>query len=397
MLLLLWLAQVGAQVGAPAGSPCVPRSTDCALDLHCADPLGTGRGTCRRSCSEARPCAPHEICFGLIEERFGIDVGECWGDRCRPGHEAEACGGPATCVVAPPASLCGVAGPRGLGEACSQVLALLDVGKGEGCRPGLLCVAERCVEPCEIGRPCPSGSPCLTLDAPAQKGNDSQKMAPLPFGWCEAGCDPVAGTGCPSGQACVVHDVVDAGRRLTGQCEARPTPTLTTGAVCTPEGPACPPSDLCAFQDEHTLRCTTVCAANSGQGCPPHAVCAVANPDRGVGLCMGACDPLANTGCPAGRVCTTTLGHGRRADGSTGLAGECVAPDGLLPAGAPCPHTLGPTCQPGLICLPVSGDPVCTPICGTGRPPCPPGRACYPTADFFAPAETSLCLPEPSH
>lgn len=323
MLVSAWLCAIPLLAVGPQREPCRTLSNDCGPGRACVDPLGKGSGACFTSCraggKDQSGCRPGEACvpFGGGPDRTYGD-GVCRGDDCVPGDERRTCGGPATCVLTPPASTCGPPGGAGPGDAC---LGDPDVGE-RNCRAGLVCAEGRCATACGPTAGCPPGVECVDL---------SHVTGGRPFRYCDTSCDVLKQAGCPPGEACVATgDRADG--RLLGRCERRPGAVRRPGEACQRDFSSyhadCIPSALCG-RDGRETRCRPLCTTRGPAECPSHAVCT--DQDVRYGLthpsCAGECDPVSGAGCETGWTCVGGW-RGRNASGETASSGKCVRAGG---------------------------------------------------------------------
>jgi hypothetical protein len=176
----------------------------------------------------------------------------------------------------------------------------------------------------------------------------------------DAGCDPVAQTGCPGGEKCSL-----VGNDL--QCVLPGTGAAGDGCQAIIGGDSCAPGLICASAGGAST-CVQFCDRVCGEPCGPGARCNTRLGDSGEWGCgplPAACDLLAQDCAGAGEACYLL-------EPKTGTTG-CV-PAGSLPEGAAC--TTQDECGRGLVCLAsqAGGLTVCVPLCDTGATsPCPAG------------------------
>lgn len=159
-------------------------------------------------------------------------------------------------------------------------------------------------------------------------------------------CDPLADTGCPSGEHCRL-DAVGATLCLA------PTPVPDEGGCGTG---SCAPTEACV-RVEGYLACRALCdrAAGDDAACPGDARCGYALTDR-YGVCVPPCDPFPGDGpdpCPGGTcapvpdlpfpTCVAT--------GSARLGEACASR----------------RCARRLACLEAGEGAHCRPLCEPGR------------------------------
>jgi hypothetical protein len=182
------------------GLSCVPRDVGGEVVPRCV-PAGTGMDT---ACTSAADCAPGWECRS-----------ERCVELCCPGNGRTECSVAGTSCLGSPDGLSGwcvpsdcdlgAGGPCPAGEACylsdASSASCLEEGSGEvgepcvaqnDCRGGLGCGFDmRCRAYCGPGLPSCAGDERCT------------EATGFDFGLCQpSGCDPLSGTGCPSGQAC---------------------------------------------------------------------------------------------------------------------------------------------------------------------------------------------------
>lgn len=247
----------------------------------------------------------------------------------------------------------------------------------------------------------PVGESLTTADAPATTGGSSGPGPSTDGGGGGGGtteaatdggtgspfeCDPVAQTGCPSGQKCN-HYSMGGGLFLDGtKCVPLAEPPKQLDEACAPEGGYGSGLDDC----DAGLMCWQIGPANIGTcmtlcdsddlACPDGTTCG-----RLVGvdafLCLPVCDPLAQD-CIEGAECTI------------GERGFGCAPDKSGDEGQiydACKYAN--SCDPGLACAKPEAAPgckigdfdgCCVPFCEVGVTLCPDDLECLPV---FEPAD----------
>lgn len=182
-------------------------------------------------------------------------------------------------------------------------------------------------------------------------------------------CNPVDGSGCPSGEFCVLNFST-----ATGACRTLPD-QKAFGAPCDTVLQDCAPGLSCIFfQGEAEPICYQTCTASGSEcqnvpdmtqayGCAGPA--GVTNPEFGacVPLDPPACNPLTSP-CPMGQVCALN---------AAGNDLEC-ATEGTVPLDGDCSMM---NCARGGFCVPLmNGGRICAQPCDLAAPMCPAGRSC---------------------
>lgn len=183
-------------------------------------------------------------------------------------------------------------------------------------------------------------------------------------------CTPHSAAGCGPNQTCGVSCMV------TGEPQAvcMAAGTKQPGELCTGVGD-CAPGSQC-FEDKCGGNPVRVCRryCSNDNDCPTAGRCFTeiecSMPARatGVRICSQPCDPRndAKLGCAEGLRCFIYPGEVPDCD--------CVSAQRVGGDGATCVDSGG--CQPGLLCVTMSGSPVCRPICRLDAPTCEAGRTC---------------------
>lgn len=215
----------------------------------------------------------------------------------------QGCDATSTCTVVGGAAQCvalttAAAGSADVGEPCTGDAT---------CRPGLVCpmnqtsgigaevgrAERRCLRPCQLDplTSCGLGTRCMRLDQDAVGWAVPQ--LPSGLGICSEDCDPLADTGCPTHETCLVYRLADA---FPTYC-APTTPSGTDFVSCTGDY-ECAGHRMCEtppMSTDPTRVCRPLCdptAASSG--CPSGSHCVDGGPiDSGqrVGLCVRDASP----------------------------------------------------------------------------------------------------------
>jgi hypothetical protein len=194
-------------------------------------------------------------------------------------------------------------------------------------------------------------------------------------------CDPVAGTGCPSGQHCAISGATSLVVSCIDDGAGAP------GAACV--GPADCESGLHCISSRCLRLCCTrsddaTCRTGPGSSSSACGISLVAT-DGGVSFractATGICDWLTQQGCGSNQIClpSTPFGDGRCAPAGEGLLGQ------------PCVE--GNACVRGLFCAAPSGSPTsrrCALICDPRLMDCAGGRICRQVQGY--PGNFGACL-----
>lgn len=199
-------------------------------------------------------------------------------------------------------------------------------------------------------------------------GTPADAATPEPDAAADAGLPPceedpcklvLPQCGCPEGDACQ--------RTVRGEAirECVPPGDVESGGACT-QSVQCVIGHTCVGIGSRDGICSRYC--NTTAECVGGECVIFTAPSEGVGACTPSCDPVANTGCPAGYGCHLVFGA-RVEDDATVAISVCGpgAGDGL---GEACDQL----CAPGLICL---GDSLCYELCVVGdASTCSVGGSC---------------------
>ena len=397
------LCTVGEGCSCPADCPCPCGDGLCEPGETCDGcPADCGACACGDgACNGAETCAdcPDDCGYCLCGdgvcqtgETCGICPADCGGCVCGDG----ACAQGESCAECPDdcgACVCGD-GVCSLGETC--------VGCPADCH---LFGLSGCTGPCDpmASGQCPANHACAatsignvfvpalgmgnsvcgggcTVHADCGAGLCLRVQGLATPGLCRPACTPGAPPGpggCPADQLCAPH------------------PELPGAGVCVPAAPCDPAKAACiAGKPSACLRlshapelglCVEGCY-QTGPPCAEGATCVPRTDEQWhLGTCVGQpapCDPVAQTGCPAGQTCELVGGLS-----FSGFAAACTTHVGEAAEGAKCIQTL-PTCAPGLGCV----DKVCRRFCDPGAPSCPTGACIDVSASYYRPAgEVGAC------
>ncbi len=269
-------------------------------------------GGCEARVSLGTPCAESAACSADLA---------CTAGRCRSGcTDARDCESTLACVL----------DAHGVG-ACEVVE---DESCGTGCVEPLVCVGERCVQPCDEPQDCAAGQVCAAgICARASS----------------APCDPLTGSGCEAGRRCEVQ--LD-GSLVCAAVTVRAEQMRALGETCSVTD-ACEAGLTCQGE-----RCVRWCLRDAASGepqssCGPGSRCFAGDEvgapraPPGFGYCSQTCDPVGGAGCIEAHFCdvvySTPLRTAScrfpqgRCDGAPGDPG-CVLGDssaGCAPAYSP--------------------------------------------------------------
>lgn len=252
--LLLFACQSGAVIGAT-----------CTRASDCESPLVCGFGRCRTECAAARDCPAGQVCLvdgaGLGAcELPAIDVCSVSCDpplRCASGHCRVECASDGEC---PPGHVC-------TANACERAEVAMDAGARDGATPD-------------------ASAPDAGHDGATSDHGDAGIL-----------CDPVAETGCASGQRCSIGGGAPTCIADTG--------TLALGDACSADV-ECGRGLSCQGGT-----CVRMCFVGDGAFCGDDLTCSYDSVHGqefirsmyGIGFCTQACDMLTDTGCPNGGTC----------------------------------------------------------------------------------------------
>lgn len=296
----------------------------------------------------------------------GTDAGPM-GSDAGPGADAGPmidagfdAGGPPPCTSAADCSD-GVA-CNGI-EICSAGVCL--PGTPLVCDDGVSCTIDTCVEPTGSCNFTPTDSLCpagQTCGATGCMGTCMETPCRLVSPQC----------GCSTGQGCYVSGA----SRLCATAG-----TAMEGADCTGTT-SCVPGNLCVNISRSTTTTINQCSrfCDTDADCAGNGICFYTLND-GMGgtvpnatLCTVDCDPVAQTGCRAGAMCTIL----QESAGAMRIFTDCIGPIGAGGQGAACAS--GTDCQAGYACVGSPGQ--CLRWCdrvgmiGTAGG-CATGEACY--------------------
>jgi cysteine-rich repeat protein len=247
-------------------------------------------------------------------------------EGCDDGNRNDGDGCSAQCEVETANPVCG----NGIREA------------GEGCDDDNTTNGDGCSSTCQVETPNPvcgnnvleTGEQCDDNNTMNGDGCSSTCQIEAPVD-----CELVPQSGCPSGQACDLDDDDD------GSTECR---AITTAGN---EDDACTVTTACAagyscVSDFSLASCYEFCTSDAqcsgvGSRCFIELADDMGDPIPGVTMCSNSCDPLAQTGCPAGMGCIV----GNMAGGDVTDCREM----GTDPDGSPCNSTL--ECLSGSLCV----------------------------------------------
>ena len=207
------------------------------------------------------------------------------------------------------------------------------------CDDGIACTTNGCVEPgscnfapddslCAAGQTCSAATGCVS-------------------GCAETPCRLVAPQcGCPSGQGCYVDG---SATRLCATAG-----TASEGQSCTGTS-GCRAGNLCINISSGPASniCSRFC--NADFECASGALCLITLGDGsggtlpGVTLCTHACDPVRQTGCPAGAGCDIF----QESAGAMRTFADCAAPVGTRVQGQSC--AAASDCAGGYACIDPDG------------------------------------------
>ncbi len=398
-------------LGIPRGGDCEPADDQCDTGLVCVA-FGEG-GVCAGLCDTLvvdGACEADEICLAF--EECGQFAARCEGfclpsDDCDVADPSLACGGPASCYLLPPITLCDrIEGTALPGEPCG----LTDPGATEHCAPGLACVRGLCEARCGVRDACGPGEVCVDY-GPQVNG--------VGFKVCHRQCDVYRQRSCAVGEVCAPGAAALVGGRMLaiGYCAGdgqvqglgvqnqvcQPSPdgsnywgSCTAGHVCETLG--LPIADVCMG----------FCTQGDDSLCTGTSACVTELlASEGLGLCLGDCDPFGpNDACGAGRVCTFLT----TADGGQQLVGICMAGRGIGATGEACeltdPEFGVSDCQVGHLCTALEAGAIdtCVKLCDVApQSPdvCPVGLMCRTNIfgldgeGMGGNARFGLCVPEP--
>jgi hypothetical protein len=183
-----------------------------------------------------------------------------------------------------------------------------------------------------------------------------------------ASCDPTAPAGCGAGNTCFVDCSMN--RMTAGLCTAGGT--RKPGEACERNEDCVPGAQCFEFGCAGATKpkaCLQFCRSDAECGA---GRCSVGVPcmDRMTDfrVCSRACDPTgaATTGCAAGLSCFLFPGEIPDCD--------CRAPSRTGSDGQSCKDSR--ECQPGLLCVTMSGAGTCRPLCRLDDPKCAAGTTC---------------------
>jgi len=209
----------------------------CQYTSTCAGGASCGPTGCASSCSDS-PCR-------LLSPQCGCPTGQA----CYPTGNTRACS----------ASGSGNAGATCTTNAnCSATNMCLNVSTGTT-------AASVCTHMCTTDSECGGGLCILQLD-------DGTGMAVTSFSLCTHTCNPVTGTGCPTGTECDLFQESTGAMRPFTDCTA-PIGTGGNNAVCTGDQD-CRAGYLCIDPAGGTAtRCHRWCSPPSSTVCPAGQTC----------------------------------------------------------------------------------------------------------------------------
>lgn len=232
-------------------------------------------------------------------------------------------------------------------------------------------------------------------------GSDfSTALCPVPLVTNPPFCDPVAQTGCPSGETC---SLIVAG--------SPPTPRLycaAAGPGALPEGGFCSSNSECSaglncvnlFSLDRTLTggniCDGLCRLETGAGCRVDEVCTSTEMypslhGTGIGFCVPRCNPYVPSSCQNGTACALDWNY---PDKACEPAFRCAVMSAPGQEGDFCgPDDIGRTaCEKGFTCYETSANFFhCVKPCQTNAA-CGINRACGPPTGV---AGLRYCQPVP--
>jgi len=364
----------------PTGLLCTDgacRTPECLVDADCEEDEQCRQGACAPagSCSEDGDCLSGQLCIeGFCITGACRSDGDCVaGQVCNDGI-CEEQGGCTSDLDCPDGQHC-------LDQSCTLAECLRD----EHCPGEQVCVVGDCQEPpeCVVDGDCPGGQciagqcvPDTSCDPILQDCRLTDKCTVGEAGWtcaaagdgtaclagstddCPAGdlctgygdayachdiCATATSAGCSSGHDCSALDGLDG----YGTCQCDPMQeSCPTGdrcnfdpgntPVCMPAGDGggcygqglddCPPGQLCATEGSFWA-CYHICVYATNAGCLPSVDCYTIGEVPTWGVCLPACDPLAQN-CPAGQKCMLYVdGPGCSSEVGTGSSCRAVVSD----------------------------------------------------------------------
>jgi hypothetical protein len=248
------------------------------------------------------------------------------------------------------------------GIACNGIercdLGHCAAGATVSCDDGVACTVDMCVEPGTCAYTpndavCPAGQICTA------SGCRTGTCADTPCRLTPPQC------GCAAGQGCYAEGT-------TRLCET--AGAGTGGSTCTTNAQCAAEYECVNFsRTTPASMCSHMCATDSGCG---GGLCIYTLDDGtggtipGLTLCTHPCDPVNQTGCPAGLFCTIF----QEAAGAMRSFTDCTAPPGGGTQYTPCAVEMD--CAAGFICIDGGFGPECSHWCRYPGGTCPSGAAC---------------------
>ncbi|HEY4121462.1 MAG TPA: hypothetical protein VGM56_26535, partial [Byssovorax sp.] len=361
--------------------------TDCGDGCFDLTSTGAHCGSCEVACTDGKTCQS-SACKCPSNEPD--DCGTCTDVTTDPNNCSACsvvCTGHKVCSAS--ACVCPEALPNDCDGTC--VNEANDPhncgGCGQACTGNRVCVNSACV--------CPTSDPDLCDGVCTDTATDPQNC-----GGCGAACDPgdtcdhgcfCAGSpctlvspqcGCPVGEGCV------ASTDGSGAVACTQTGSGTFAHECSTDAD-CASGFVCLQENVNGTPtgvswCRKYCAADAD--CPAPGGCVETESDAASSVltCSEACDPVAQTGCAPGTVCSAA--SVQQPNMTVENYTYCHVP-GAGPAGAACVYDTD--CQAGDFC---SAFGTCIAFCDPAHSACPSNQICSPSFSTVDGRALGVCV-----